>query len=170
MPPLTIKYKAVHCTKHEAQGPKRNIFHCDVMEGGAARCDVMKEAAGVACGPIPTHLPTRKIRYVPWITKKYFSVKICFETLGQNYSGATKKAGKAKAWWSFNGRSNCNGDYANAVKHHNTKTTVFFFIYWITFHYKEFLSAAIGKKKLKLKLSWNAMWITTNCKNEHFNI
>ena len=62
MPRITMKYKAVHCTKEQAQGPKRNIFHCAVIENGASGCDVMKEAAGVACGPIPTYLPTRKQR------------------------------------------------------------------------------------------------------------
>ena len=60
MPRITMKYKAVHCTKEQAQGPKRNIYYCDVIVNGASGCDVMKEAAGVACGPIPTHLPTRK--------------------------------------------------------------------------------------------------------------
>ena len=64
MPRITMKHKAVHCTKEQAQGPKRNIYYCDVIENGASGCDVMKEAAGVACGPIPTHLPTRKTKDV----------------------------------------------------------------------------------------------------------
>ncbi len=56
---IDMKYSAVHCTSAEAQGPKRNIFYCDVNEEGAEQCDVMTEAAGVACGPIPVSEPTR---------------------------------------------------------------------------------------------------------------
>ena len=87
MPRITMKYKAVHCTKEQAQGPKRNIYYCDVIENGASGCDVMKEAAGVACGPIPTHLPTRKTKdvYLNLFKFLYLATKeICFFSMNEN--------------------------------------------------------------------------------------
>ncbi len=57
LPAIEMLYSEVHCTEAEAHGTSRNIFHCNVKQDGKQKCDVTREAAGVACGPVPTHVP-----------------------------------------------------------------------------------------------------------------